>query len=207
MTWPVEPGAVVGDLDGQPGRGAGHRHPAVTGPGVPDGVGHRLDHDAVGGDFDGGRQRGQVVAGVHAGGQAGPGGQPLDGLGARAGQAEFVQRRRPQSFDQAPDIDHGAADLLAEVVELAGGAVAARREQGPRGLGFQRQPGQRRSDAVVQVAAQAPPFFLAGQDEALPRALQVLVEQPRVQRATKSCRARSRSSRSSAVLSGRSGAR
>ncbi len=161
----------------------GHRHPAVAGAGVPDGVGDRLDHDAVGGDLDGGRQRGQVVTGVHAGRQAGPGGQPLDGLGARACQAELVQGGRAQPFDQAPDIDHGAADLLAEVVQLAGGAVAARREQRPRGLGLQRQPGQRRADAVVQVPAQPAPFFLPGQDEALPRALQVLAEQPRVQRA------------------------
>ena len=150
---------------------------------MPDGVGHCLDHDPVGGDLDSGRQRGQVVRGVHARRQAGADGQPLDGLGARTGKAELIQGRRTQPFDQAPDIDHGAADLLAEVAQLTGGAVGARREQCPRGLGLECQPGQRRADAVVQVPAQAAPFFLPGQDEPFPGALQVLAEQPRVQRA------------------------
>ena len=46
-----------------------------------------------------------------------------------------------------------------------------------------REFSQRRADAVVQVPAQPAPFFLAGQDQPFPGALQVLAEQPRVQRA------------------------
>jgi hypothetical protein len=94
-------------------------HLAVPCAGVPDRVGDRLDHDAVCGDLDGGRKRGQVIAHVHAGGEVGARGQPLDGLSARAGQAELVQGRRPQPFDQAPYVDDRAADLLAEVVQLS----------------------------------------------------------------------------------------
>ena len=55
-------------------------------------------------------------------------------------------------------------------------------QQRPCRLGLECQPGQRRADAVVQVPAQAAPFFLAGQHEPFPRAQQVLAEQPRVQR-------------------------
>ena len=115
----TEPGAVVGDRDGQRGFAVVYGHLAVPRAGVPDRVGDGLDHDAVRGDLDGGRKRGQVIPGVHAGGEASARGQPLDGLGARAGQAELVQGRRPQPLDEAPDVDDRAADLLAEVVQLS----------------------------------------------------------------------------------------
>ena len=106
---------------------------------VPDDIGDRLDHDAVRGDLDRGRERGQVVTGVHAGGKTGLAGQPLDGLGAGGGEAEFVERRRAQPFDEAPDVHDRVADLLGQVVQPPRCAIGAGREQRPRGLGLQRQ--------------------------------------------------------------------
>jgi hypothetical protein len=53
----------------------------------------------------------------------------------------------------------------------------------PGGLGLQRQSGQRRADAVVQVAPQTAAFFLPGQDQPFPGPLEVLAQHPRVQRA------------------------
>jgi hypothetical protein len=187
------------DGDGQRGVAVVDGYLAVPCAGVPDGVGHRLDHDPVRRDLDRGGKRWQVVRGEHAGGELSPRGQPVRGQGARAGQAEFVQGRRAQPFDEAADVQDRPADFLAEIVQLPGRAVGAGREQGARRLGLQRQPGQGWADAVVQVAAEPAAFFLAGQDEAFPGPLQVFAQQPRVQRPP-SCRARSRTSRSSDAL-------
>ena len=57
---------------------------------------------------------------------------------------------------------------LAEAPSLAGGSSA-------RAVSvFTRQPGQGGADAIMQVPAQAVPFFLAGQHEPFPGALEVL---------------------------------
>ena len=78
----------------------------IAGVSVPDGVGDRLDHDAVGGHFHGGRERGHVARGIHTRDEFGGCGQPFNGLGAGTGKAKLVQGRRAQPFDEAPDVDH-----------------------------------------------------------------------------------------------------
>lgn len=110
--------AVVGDGDGQRVIVVAHGHPAAPGVGVPDGVGHRLHHDAVRRDLDCGWQHRHVFGCEHAGGELGPGGQPVGSLGARVGQAEFIQGWWAQAFDEAADIEDRSADLLAQIVQL-----------------------------------------------------------------------------------------
>ena len=179
----TEPGAVVGDGDGQAGRGVIHRHLAVPGLSVPDRVGDRLYHDAVRGDLDGGRKGGQVVADADADGEPAPAVSrstawahaPARPSSSRAGGRSPSTSRRTSTTVRR--ISSPRSCSCREARSAPGGSSA-------RAVSvFRVRPGQGRPDAVVQVPAQAAPFLLAGQHQALPGPLQVLAEQPRMQRA------------------------
>ena len=77
-------------------------------------VGHRLLGYVVRGDLHGRRQGFQVVGGLHGDSQA-----VVAVLGGRLAQrrdeAQFVQDRRAQGVDGAPDVGDGVAGALGEV--------------------------------------------------------------------------------------------
>jgi hypothetical protein len=154
---------------------------------VPDGVRDRLRRDAVRGDLDG---RGQVRqrrldrhVDARAGGRRRAGGLERVGrdvLAQGPGEAELVERGRAKPLDHTADVDDRRADLLAQLGQLPLRRLGVRVQKRAGRLGLQRQTGERRADAVVQVAAQATPFLLASEHEPLPRPLQILEKRPRV---------------------------
>src|SRR5438874_2485775 len=117
-------------------------------------VGDRLDDDAVGGDLDGSgehRHVGETTGGgVEAGGRA---------------QSELIECRGSQPFDYPPYIGDSSANVCGEVLELTAGRLLLGRQERLGGLRLQGEPGEGRTEAVVEVAAQSTSFFLAGQHE------------------------------------------
>ena len=86
--------------------------------------------------------------------------------GDRAGEAEIIQRRRPQAIDDAAQVGDGLrggvlglAEQRAEIAS-AGTAPAGVTGAGPRGVEVQPDAGQQRTEPVVQIAAQPTAFFL-----------------------------------------------
>ena len=99
--------------------------PARARPGVADGVGHRLDGDPVRGDLDRRRQLGQLDAARTRRGSTPPRRcavrAPVESrrlMADRAGEAQLVERRRPQPVDQPPDVGERLADLGAQRLQL-----------------------------------------------------------------------------------------
>ena len=93
-------------------------------------------------------------------------------LAEGAEEAELVQRRRPQLVDEAADVRDHVLRLVPEAYELLvdGGGVAF--DEGGGRVQLERDSGERRAEAVVEVTPETPPFFLAGGDDSFARALQ-----------------------------------
>jgi hypothetical protein len=108
----VDAAAVVGDRQPDAAVCGADRDMARRGVGVAHRVGHRLGDDPERGHLGRRRQVGQV-ADLEAERQRRAGGQPLRRLGQRGGQAELVESRRPQAFDDAPHLQHGSPQLVA----------------------------------------------------------------------------------------------
>ena len=90
--------------------------------------------------------------------------------GDRAGQAEIIQRRRPQAIDDAAQIRDGLrggvlgpAEQRAEIA--CGAGAVGMTGAGPRGVEVQPDAGQERTEPVVQIAAQPTAFFLPRTDQ------------------------------------------
>ena len=163
-----------------PARGQPDR--AVGGSGVSDRVGHRLRGDPVGGDLDGGRQLGEGAVGLDGHlGRAG-GAEPVPGQPQRPDQAELVDRGGSQAIDETTDVADRAGDLGPELGQQLLGMVRVRAQLALGSLGAHPDRRQRRTQAVVQVAAQAPALLLAGRDDPLPRCPQVVGQDGRVRR-------------------------
>jgi hypothetical protein len=90
-------------------------------------------------------------------------------------EAEFVERRWAQGVDRAPDVGDGSPYALGQVGEqalglwVAGEAVAC-------GFELECEGGQLRTDAVVQVAPEAPSLLLAAGHQPFAGSLQVSCE-------------------------------
>ena len=87
-----------------------------------------------------------------------------------------------KSVDQPADVSDHRLHLLGGRDEELVGALEIRVRQVADGLECEREPGQRRPEAVVQVATDPPPLLLAQLDDALPRRLELLREPDRVHR-------------------------
>ena len=179
----------------RPAVGAGQRHVATPGADVPDHVGHRLDHDAYAATSTAAGSGGQVAGDVHADIQAGPARSAaptacrwmrLPGRARPAPAAAALRRAagRPPRSGGSPHRGRAAAGTPGRL----------RRQQCPRGLGLQGQPGQDRPEAIVQVTPQAAP----SSSRASTRRSRVRCRSSRSSRACSappSCRVRSRTSR------------
>ena len=88
---------------------------------------------------------------------------------SEADEPELVERRRAQAVDQPADVGDHRLHLLGGRHEQLVGALQIRRGQVADGLEREREPGQGRPEAVVQVAPDPPPLLLAQLDDALPR--------------------------------------
>ena len=143
-------------------------------------VRQRLLRDPVRGDLDGGgerRQRGRRVDTVTTRLRRGLlRGEAPD----RGGETELVERRWAQPVDQPADVSDHRLHLRGRRDQQRIGSPEIRRRQIPNGLERERQPGERRAEAVVEVAADPPPLLLAQLDDALPRRLQLVRELDRV---------------------------
>ena len=109
--------------------------------------------------LDGDLERGAVGAPVEAGGV----------LAQGADQAQTVQCGRSQVVDEAAHVVDGGGGLGAQLGKDRHGPLRLGRRQPPGGVDLEYHPGQRRAEAVVQVAAQPAALLLARGDEALPR--------------------------------------
>lgn len=143
--------------------------------GVAGDVGDGLGGDAVGGDLDRRRQRRELVGGVHLDPErgVGRGGEGGGLLTQRPHQAQLVQGGGPQGIDQPADVDQQGLDAALQPGELGVGTGRVAAEHGAGGADLQRQAGQGRAQAVVQVAPQPTPLLLPGADQPLAGALQV----------------------------------
>ena len=148
----------------------------MAGPGVARDVGQGLPDDAVGGDLDRGREVGDVTGHLDGHPEAGRdgGGLAADGTG----EPDLVQCGRPQAVHEAPHLGEHPADVGPGRGQrrVGGREVAAGLDAG--GVDPTRDGGERRAEAVVQVAAQPAALVLHRRDEQLAAALQ-LVGQPR----------------------------
>src|SRR5215213_4905200 len=99
---------------------------------------------------------------------------------AGSDQAYRVQRGRAQVVGDTPDIGDRVKGLLDQLVEQSLGAHRIRSDRVAGSLGRHRQGGQLRPQSIVEIPAQSTTLLLAGSDEPLPRALQVLRETDRL---------------------------
>ena len=93
-----------------------YAHRALRGVRVLRDVGQRLGHDPVAGHLRRRGQIGQAAAGSVQGDLQGGGlaVQAPDLLAQGTGQAELIQRGRPQPVDDAPHVGHGPLGLRLE---------------------------------------------------------------------------------------------
>ena len=131
--------------------------------------------DPVGGDLDGGGERGHRARSVDRDGGSRRGLLRCQ-TAERGGEPELVERRRAKAVDQPADVSDHRLHLLGGRDEELVGALEIRAGEVADGLEREREPGQCRPEAVVQVATDAPPLLLAKLDDALPRQLQLLRE-------------------------------
>ncbi len=144
-------------------------------------VGQRLLDNAIGRDFDGRRQRRQIVRRVYRDAQSGGSfaaasvrspnlrRQNIDSRN----QPQIVQRRRPQLMNHAPDVVDGGPDIALHLARQPLGRRWVGRNETLQHPGFQEQRRQRRAKPVVQVATQAAALLFATGYQLQPRALQV----------------------------------
>ena len=111
-----------------------------------------------------------------------PLGEPGRVLLERPDETELVQRRRPQVLHQPADVGDAGLHLLLQGRGQPDGVLRPRAGQPAHRVEAERHPGERRSEAVVQVAADPAALLLAGADDALAGPLQVTPEQHRVRR-------------------------
>ena len=134
-------------------------------------VRQRLGRDPVRRNLDGGRKRRDrfIRHDVHR-----EAGEPLGLHPQRRDEPELVERGWSQRVDQAPDVGDRGRRLAHELGQQPVGRLEVAPQQQSRRSDLERDPRERRPEAVVQIAVQAPAFLLAGRDRLLARALQVL---------------------------------
>ena len=138
-----------------------------------------LLRDPVRSDLDGSRERRKQRRRYHGDDRLRPGllgGEPAE----RGSEAQLVERRRAQTVDQAANVSDHRLHLRGRRDQQRIGSPEIRRRQIANGLERERQPGERRAEAVVEIAPDPPPFLLAQLDDALPRRLQLVRELDRV---------------------------
>ena len=94
----------------------------------------------------------------------------------RAGQPQLIQRGRAQVVCEPPDVVDQALRSVPHHHESIRRAVRVGLHQPTGCLGTQPQPGDGRSDLVVEGSAQPATLLLAGEHQPLPGALQVLAQ-------------------------------
>ena len=92
-------------------------------------------------------------------------------------QAQLVERRRAEVLHDAAYLAHAAQRLVLQVREQRVGGARVGAQHVARGVHPQRHAGQRRAEAVVQVAAQPPTFLLPAHDQAFTGPPQGTVQQ------------------------------
>ena len=132
-------------------------------PGVPDGVAHGLDGDAIGRHLDGGGELGQPYA-LHGHRRDVVGGESAGDLAYGFDQPQLVERGGPQAVADAPDLGHGALHLVGEGLDGVG-VGAARLEVPTDPAQAEPDSGEGRAEAVVQVATEPAAFLLLGADD------------------------------------------
>ena len=153
-----EAAAVVGDLELDPVGGAAQGDIDAPRLAVAGGVGQRLLGDPVEDELRVVVEVGEVALGAQLGLQAGAP-QPLDLAGDRRGEAEVVERRRPQLAGEREQLAHRLAGQRPGLGDLR---LEPRRRRFAHRLEPQQQPGQRLVDLVVQVAGDAGALLLLG---------------------------------------------
>ena len=128
-------------------------HPAVARTCVPHRVRHRLGRDPVGRHLDRGRQVRQGTRGLDRHLQPATGLQPLADQPHCTNQAQLVEGRRPEAVHEPADVGHCAGDLGPELVQQPLRRHGIGRHQVLGRLGPERDRGECRSKAVVQVAS------------------------------------------------------
>ncbi len=170
---------------------------------MPGHVGECLGDDAVRRHLDRCGQVGELARAPTTSTATGwpvPVAQPDRLLPQRRHQAELVERRRSHRVDHPPDLldrDHGVGAQLGHHL-LGRSRVGA--DQVARRVGGEGHPGQPRSEAVVQLAAQPPPLLLDRRDGLAARLDELLGQRPGAQR---SGRAAARSAAAPARRRGR----
>jgi hypothetical protein len=90
--------------------------------------------------------------------------------------SELVERRRTKPIDELTNVSDHRLYLLGGRDEQFVGAWEIRAGEVTDGLECERQPGQRRSEAVVEVAPDSSALLFAKLDDTLSRQLQFLGE-------------------------------
>ncbi len=98
----------------------------------------------------------------------------LRALLQRAGQAELVQVGRAQVVDQPPDVGDRGGEVGAQAEQELAAAFGVGAVQVVCCVGLEGHRGERGTQAVVQVSAQPPAFFLTGGHDVLARLVELL---------------------------------
>ena len=168
-------------------------------------VGQGFGRHPVGGDLDrGGQHRhlGRHVQPHPDRGAVRPYAELLGPLPQGADQSELVQRGWPEVVDHPAHVGQGGSGVAPQGGQEFRGPIGVADQVGGRICG-ERDAGQGRPEAVMQVTAETPAFLLLGSDQSFTGGLQVLGDAVACT-ATASGAARSSSTRRSGSLSRRS---
>jgi hypothetical protein len=156
----------------------GQLHRARRCPPVPEGVRDRFTCDPVSSDLHGRRKRRQRPGGgdphrIVCGWASGRGDRVhREVLAQRVGQAQFVERGRPQVVDHPAHCGHGLAHPVPQALDPVR-EVGIGGQPAGQAVELEREAGQFRPHAIVQVAAQPAPLLLPGGDQGFPAPLQL----------------------------------
>ena len=103
----------------------------------------------------------------------GTGVEQSDLLANRAYETEFVEGRGTETVNDPPDVEDGVGELVLGSSEEWLKADRIVLQGLPSEIQLQAYPGQLRTEAVVEVVANAPPLLLPGQDELFPAPLEI----------------------------------
>src|SRR5260370_36844952 len=98
----------------------------------------------------------------------------VHGLGTYGyNETQIVKSRRAKIIDQAANIGDRRLRLTNELLQQSHGLRRFRWNDIMRRFGFHDDGGERWSQAIVQIAAQAPALLFSGRDQMLARALHI----------------------------------
>ena len=140
---------------------------------MPSRVRHRLERDPVGGDLHRGGQALELVGRVDLDAWMVGGAELLGLLPQRTDEPELVERGRAERVHEPAHVGDRVLDLRARVLEQRAGSGRLGDEQVLGRFDLERGARECRSEAVVEIAAQAPALLLSGGHQALPRPLQL----------------------------------